>query len=158
MSYRALQAHGAERSAGFYLSALRYSHHLWKGGHAGRAILALTRALYADVPAGDPVLSRHPLPYAALRWIVSHHGGDDFPGNPRISFQHQALRLRGHRRDLRRTRAWAAWALVCRARPGLRGDPAIETPEPTIPQIESRLIRYGHPGEAALWQNALRSP
>ena len=132
MSYRALQAHGVDRSGDFYLSALRYAHHLWLDGYAGRALLALTRALYADIQVDDPVLLRHPLPYAALRWIVATHGSDDFPGNPRISYQHQALRLRGSRSAIRKARAWAAWAIVRKTRPSLPGDPAITAPEPDI--------------------------
>ena len=106
----------------FYLTALQYGHDLWLQGHAGRAILALTRALYADLDAAANILQRWPLPNAALKWIVAQHHGDDFPGNPRISFQHQATRLRGARQDLRRARAWAVWALIQDARPSLPGD------------------------------------
>lgn len=152
MSYRVLQVHGKNRSGDFYLSALRYGHHLWRDGLPGRALLALTRALYADVAADDPILIRHPLPYAAIRWIVATHDKDDFPGNPRISYQHQALRLRGPRSPIRRARAWAAWAIVRSTRPKLPGDPAIPSPEPRIEEIETLLLHHGHPGEVALWR------
>ncbi len=57
----------------FYLIALSYGHYLWLKGYSGHAILAITRALYAN------------------------HPSEDYPGNPRISFQHQATRLRGDR-------------------------------------------------------------
>ncbi len=158
LDHRVLGSHGAGRGADFYLSALRYGHYLWRHGHTGRAILALARALYAKTIAADPVLRRHPLPYAAIRWVVAEHGSDDFPGNPRISFQHQARRMRGTRQDLRRARAWAAWALVRAARPGLPDDPAEDhLPEPSTGQIEALLRDYGHAGEAQLWRRTLES-
>jgi len=135
----------------FYFKALQYGNYLWKNGHAGRAILATTRALYADIQTDDAILEQWPLPYAALKWIVAHHHSDDFPGNPRISFQHQATRLRGERRELRRARAWATWALIRRARPSLPGDAQDPVEEPSHEEIEARLATLGHPGEAQLW-------
>jgi hypothetical protein len=99
-------------------------------------------------------LLRWPLPYAAMAWMMARHGSDDFPGNPRISFQHQACRLRGPRRDLRQARAWAVWALACKARPQLPGDPTC--PEPSADEILDGLQRHGHAGEAELWRAAHR--
>jgi len=136
----------------FYFKALQYGHYLWCQGHAGRAILALTRALYTDLASNDPVLQQWPLPYAALRWMVANHSSDDFPGNPRISFQHQATRLRGPRRELRRARAWAVWALIRKARPNLPGDPADPVEEPGQAQIEEMLRTFGQQNEAPLWR------
>ena len=46
MSYRNLREHKQGDPAAYYLAALQYGHCLWLQGHAGRAILALTRALY----------------------------------------------------------------------------------------------------------------
>jgi hypothetical protein len=155
MDYRELRQHGMRRDAGFYQSALAYGHHLWLEGHAGRALLALTRALNADLAETEAVLSCWPLPYAAMRWILSHHDSDDFPGNPRLSFQHQACRLRGERREIRAARAWAVWAVACAARPSLCGDPSC--PEPTHAAIAEQLERYGHRGETAEWQRALHA-
>ena len=109
-------------TAVFYFEALKYGHYLWLNSHAGRSLLALTRALYANVPEKAPVLAQWPLPYAALKWIVANHPTDSFPGNPRISFQHQATRLRGERQALRRARAWAVWALIQKAKPTLPKD------------------------------------
>ena len=59
-----------------------------------RAILALTRALYAAPPHSKDAI--YPVPYAALSGICQTHGGQGagFLGNPRISFQHQAQRMR----------------------------------------------------------------
>lgn len=139
----------------FYLKALQYGHYLWRQGHAGRAILALTRSLYTHLAPNDPILQAWPLPYAALKWIAAHHPSDDFPGNPRISFQHQATRLRGVRQELRRARAWAVWALIREARPSLPGDLADPVKEPTLQQINDLLEAHGHPGEAALWRSIL---
>jgi len=138
-----------------YFSALQYGHYLWQQRHAGRAILALTRALYADIEAPDPILRKWPLPYAALQWILANHSSDDFPGNPRISFQHQATRLRGHRQDLRRARAWATWALVRQAKPELPGDVVDPATEPTSEEISRLLKRHGHSAEAELWHTVI---
>ncbi|MFP4068822.1 MAG: hypothetical protein ACLFVC_01450 [Opitutales bacterium] len=155
MSHRCLtELRGGDTEA-YYLKALQYGHYLWLHDKAGRALLALARALYADLPADAPVLAAHPLPYAALHWIVVRHHSDDFPGNPRISFQHQATRLRGPRAELRRARAWALWALVRDARPGLPPDKAQAIREPTLPEIEAALRRHGHPAESALWRDVL---
>lgn len=155
MSYRCLRTPKVlARVELFYLTTLQYSQHLWQQGHAGRALLALTRALYCDICQDAAILKQWPLPYAALRWIVQSHHSDDFPGNPRLSFQHQASRLRGERKELRRARAWAAWALICQARLSLKGDPAEPTPEPTIPQVRKLLVQYGHLNEPELWDQA----
>lgn len=138
----------------FYFKALQYGHYLWQTGYAGRAILAVTRALYAEIKEEDLILANWPLPYAALRWIVATHDSDDFPGNPRISFQHQASRLRGPRQELRRARAWAIWAIIRKARPSLPGDPADPVVEPTEQEIQARLDEFGHPNETELWARA----
>lgn len=144
-----------KNSAAFYQTAQRYGHFLWQAGHAGRALLALTRSLYADIPEQDPVLKQWPLPYAAIHWIAYHHHSDDFPGNPRISFQHQASRLRGPRQAVRAARAWAAWALVREARPSLPGDPSDPIREPTTHEILDALKQHGLPGESEIWKRTL---
>lgn len=152
LDHQLLGRHGEGRGAEFYHDALRYGQHLWCTGHAGRALLAITRALYADVASDEAILKQWPLPYAALAWIIRHHTSDDFPGNPRLSYQHQATRLRGDRRELRSARAWAVWALVCQIRPHLPGDPTC--PEPSMAQIQDLLDQHGHPGESELWREA----
>ena len=155
MSHRCLTAlNGADREL-FYLTALKYGHFLWLQGHAGRSILAITRALYADIPPIAATLNQWPLPYAALGWIIVNHPDDHFPGNPRISFQHQATRLRGDRQALRRARAWAVWALIRKAKPTLAGDHTQGIEEPALSIIKAQLRTVGHPGEIANWQAAL---
>ncbi len=148
-----LGRHGEQRDAAFYEDALRYGHALWHQGHAGRALLAITRALYADVTADDPILRTWPLPYAAMAWIVQHHDSDDFPGNPRLSYQHQATRLRGERRELRSARAWAVWAIVCSIRPHLDGDASCQ--ELSLEEIQHLLEKHGHPGEGLSWRKVI---
>jgi len=155
LDHSLLRRHGDARDAGFYLDALRYGQFLWRHGHAGRALLAVTRALYAHVPPDDAILRSWPLPYAALAWMLRENDSDDFPGNPRLSYQHQACRLRGERRELRTARAWAVWALACAARPHLPGDPTC--PELSLTEIAESLEKEAHPGEAPLWRRALQA-
>ena len=146
-----------KNSPHFYFKALQYGHYLWQHGHAGRGMLALTRALYADLPPHAPILKHWPLPYAALRWIAAYHSSDNFPGNPRVSFQHQATRLRGKREALRRARAWAVLALIREVRPSLPVDLKNPVVEPPSEQIHELLMIHGNPGEAALWERVLKS-
>ena len=157
MNHRCLKESRQISETAFYTEALKYGHYLWLNGHAGRSILALTRALYANVLEEATVLEQWPLPYAALKWIVSSHPSDSFPGNPRISFQHQATRLRGERQDLRRARAWAVWALVRKAKPELCGDASQAIEEPTIDWIKTQLQNEGHANEATVWWTALEN-
>ncbi|MDV7400317.1 hypothetical protein RZS08_53375, partial [Arthrospira platensis SPKY1] len=97
------------------------------------------------------------LPYAAIGWMVSHHPGDSFLGNPRISFQHQATRGVALRHARRQARAWAAWAAVCKADTTLQPDIGYEFHEPGLDEIRTLLERHGLPGEAALWERAMKS-
>ena len=155
MSHRCLTDLKSADRALFYESALRYGQYLWLNGNAGRAILAVTRALYADVPGESQVLTDWPPPYAAIRWIVVHHESDYFPGNPAVSFQHQATRLRGEHFERRRARAWAVWALITKARPTLTCDPRSIQVFPSIPEIENRLKIHSTRGEAQLWRHLI---
>lgn len=157
MTYRSLSELRNGVPEAYYLAALRYANTLWLKGHSGRAILAATRALYADLPEDSAVFRDWPLPYRGLHWIVAQHPMGDFPGNPRVSFQHQATRLRGERQELRRARAWAAWALVRVAKPDLPGDAGQEIREPSLEAIRSGLQTLGHSNEATHWQEALAS-
>ena len=102
----------------FYLNAtLSYGHYLWLKGYSGRAILAITRALYANFLPGKKSFANgrsHIEPYIGSSLITL---AKIILGNPRISFQHQATRLRGDRVALRRMRAWAVWKLILPAKP-----------------------------------------
>ncbi|HAV12568.1 MAG TPA: hypothetical protein DCX06_03575 [Opitutae bacterium] len=158
MSHRCLTDLKKEAgSASFYFKALQYGHYLWLQGHAGRALLAITRALYSSISADAEVLKTWPLPYAALAWVLENHCSDDFPGNPRISFQHQATRLRGERQELRRARAWAVWALICKVRPSLPADKNQKFEAPSLEEIAGVLKQLGHPSEAEDWHRLLNT-
>ncbi len=158
MSYRSLRELRGGNIETFYRTALTYGHYLWLKGCSGRAILAITRALYADLPDEAAVLREWPLPYRALHWIVVNHPTQDFPGNPRISFQHQATRLRGERAAIRRARAWGVWKLICAAKPELPADTTPGIKQITLHEIERRLANHGHSNEVQIWQSAFRSP
>jgi hypothetical protein len=157
MDWRAFGEHGPTRDAQFYLTALEYGHYLWQRGFAARAILCLDRAMGADVPANDPGAHRWPMPYAAMAWFLTHTPEGVFIGNPRVHFQHYADRLKAPRRDIRRARAWACWALARRLRPTLPGDPRHLVAEPTEAEIATELDSHGLPGETALWRSVLQS-
>jgi hypothetical protein len=146
---------GADRGATFYLTALTYGHYLWHRRLAARATLCLDRALGADLRGDEPILRDWPLPYAAMAWFLHHTPSDVFIGNPRVHFQHLADRMNEPRRDQRRWRAWACWALACTLRPEWHGDPKHAVVEPTVAEIEARLTTHGLPGEAALWRSVL---
>ena len=158
MSYRNLRELRGGNIEAFYLTALSYGHYLWLKGYSGRAILAITRALYANLPADAEVLREWPLPYRALHWIVANHPSQDYPGNPRISFQHQATRLRGDRVAIRRARAWAVWKLICSAKPDLPADTTQGIKQPTLGEIEQGIVKHGHSNEVQIWQSAFIAP
>lgn len=154
MSYRDVRAADAVDLEAYFRTSLQYGQFLWRCGHAGRAILALTRGLYADLPESAPVFAEWPLPYAAIHWITLQHPSDDFPGNPRVSFQHQATRMEGERKQLRRARAWAVWYLIRDAKPSLPADRRQAVKEPSIRVIEQGLLRWGHRNELRIWRLA----
>ena len=72
----ALSAHGPDRGAGFYLTALTYAHYLWQHGLAARAMLKLDRALLSDLRGDEPALRDWPLPYPAMAWFLRHTPAD----------------------------------------------------------------------------------
>ncbi len=153
MDASALTAHGDDRDAEFYLTALTYAQYLWQHRLVARAMLKLDRALLADVPADADVLRKWPLPYEAMAWFLKHAPTDVFIGNPRVHFQHLADRMNEPRREQRRWRTWACWA-ICRAvRPEFPADPKHRVTEPELAVIAQKLTTHGLPGEAALWQS-----
>lgn len=144
-----------ERGPEFYLRALIYAQHLWTTGCAARAILAIDRALGADLAPESDVLRLHPLPYAAQAWVLGNTPADVFLGNPRVHFQHLADRVPEPRRALRSARYWACWHLARVVLPHLPGDPRHQVVEPTREDVTRLLDRHGHPGESSLWQTVL---
>jgi len=157
MDWRVFDAHGADRGAGFYHTALEYGHYLWQRGYAARAILCLDRAMGADLRGDEPILALCPVPYAAMAWLLTHTPEGVFIGNPRVHFQHYADRMNEPRRELRRARAWACWALTRRLRPLLPADPKHNVTEPAEIEIANALTRLGLTGETAIWQSVLHT-
>ena len=155
MSWRDLEAARQEGEPSHYLACLRYGQWLWTRGLPARALLAVDRGLFCDVPSGDPALAAHPLPYRVIRWMVAQDIGADFIGNPRVHYQHLADRVRGGREHRVRWRAWAAWAVVRAARPDWPGDPRHEVREPDLGEIRAGLGRHGVDGEIDAWAAAL---
>lgn len=157
MDYRSLRELKG-RDGDLFPVALAYGHYLWQRGLPARAILAIARGLYCDLKGDELILQQYPLPYLPLRWIMEHYNeaSGRFLGNPRLSFQRQALRLRGVRREQRSWRAWAVNCVARKARPDLQPDPKIRLPEPTAEEIADALTRYGIPGEAATFTAALQ--
>jgi hypothetical protein len=156
LDWRALHVHREDvRGEEFYHDCLEYAHSLWQRGLAARAILCLDRAFGADLDGGEPILREWPWPYAAMKWILSDTPPDIFIGNPRVHFQHYAGRMNEPRREPRRWRAWACWAIARHVSPHLPGDGKHAVEEPTLEQIEAELRQHGTPGEAELWRRAL---
>lgn len=154
LSWRDLAECREEGGAELYLLCLEYGQQLWLDGLPARALLAVDRALYCDVAASAEVLQAYPLPYAAIRWLVSQPS-DAFTGNARVHYQHLADRVRGERAAIKKWRAWAAWALVRQVRPELPSDPKHVVTEPTHAEIVDGLTNYGVAGETARWKAAL---
>ena len=157
MDWQHMNAHRGELGGVFFLTALRYGQYLWTGNLPARALLAVDRALYADLTGDEPELRDHPLPYAAIAWMVGNMPEGVFTGNARVHYQHLADRVRGEREEQKRWRAWAAWMLVRRVRPELPEDPKHVFTEPTVEAIAAGLATHGVPGEVAMWETAMEN-
>ena len=156
LDWRSLnQFRAQERGAEFYHACLEYGHHLWQQQLPARAVLCLDRAMGADLTGEEPILDEFPLPYAAMVWFMAHTPADIFIGNPRVHFQHYADRLKEPRREQRKARSWACWALAKETNPAWPGDPKHDVVEPTLDQITESLQTHGHPGEPTLWRNVI---
>lgn len=155
LDHRHLGRHDEARGAEFYVSCLEYGHALWQRGLAARAVLCLDRAMGADLRDDDPVLARHPMPYAAMAWFLARTPPSIFIGNPRVHFQHYADRMNEPRRAQRAARAWACWELARRLRPEWSADPRHAVTEPTESDIAAALDAHGLRGETALWRDVL---
>jgi hypothetical protein len=151
MDWRDFSAHGENRGAAFYLTALKYGQHLWRRGFAARSILCLDRAFGADLNGSEPELQAWPLPYRAMAWLLHATPTDVFIGNPRVHFQHFADRMNEPRRDIRRWRAWGCWEISRVVMPALPGDPRHRVEEPSREKIAQQLQQYGLPEEHVLW-------
>jgi hypothetical protein len=137
-----------------YRLCLEYGQQLWLDDLPARALLAVDRALYCDVPVDAEVLGEYPMPYRTIGWMVKQPS-ENFAGNARVHYQHLADRVRGEKAELKKWRAWAAWAVTRQARQDLEGDPKHIVTEPTHAEIEAGLRACGVCGEIAEWCKAL---
>lgn len=151
---------GADRGPAFYHLALVCAQALWQKGLPAQSILMLNRAFSSALSPDDPILREWPPPYAALDWVLRHRWEDQFVGNPRRHFQHLATRMSGPRHEVRIWRAWACWAISCRALPWAEADTkqiaeeGIE--EPGLTAISERLRQLGWEGEAEIWERTMQ--
>jgi hypothetical protein len=156
LSWRELNALRDDQSEELYLLCLEYGQQLWLENLPARALLAVDRALYCDVPADAECLKHYPLPYAAIGWLVSQPT-EQFTGNARVHYQHLADRVKGDRAAQKKWRAWAAWAITRRARPDLVADADHVVTEPTPNEIRQALQLHGIKGEVETWEKAIGS-
>jgi hypothetical protein len=154
LTWRDLNALRDNQGAELYRLCLEYGQQLWLDDLPARALLAVDRSLYCDVPEGDVALTEYAMPYRAIGWMVEQPT-DAFTGNARVHYQHLADRVRGERANLKKWRAWAAWAITRHVRPDLEGDAKHIVTEPTHAEIEAGLRTYGLPSEIVEWRKAL---
>lgn len=154
LSWRDLNALRADQGTELYRLCLEYGQQLWLDELPARALLAVDRALYCDVPGEAEVLIEYPMPYRAIGWMVKQPG-EQFTGNARVHYQHLADRVRGERAELKKWRAWAAWAVTRQVQPELIGDPLHLVTEPALAEIEAGLREFGISGEVVEWRRAL---
>ena len=154
LSWRELNALRDDQGEELYLLCLEYGQQLWLENLPARALLAVDRALYCDVPAHAKCLQQHPLPYAAIGWLVSQPT-EQFTGNARVHYQHLADRVKGDRAAQKKWRAWAAWAVIRRVRPDLQADPDHAVTEPSHSEIRQALQLHGIKGEVETWGKAI---
>lgn len=154
LSWRDLHALRHDQGPELYLLCLEYAQQLWLDGLPARALLAVDRALYCDVPPEHEALRAYPMPYRTIGWMTARPG-EGFTGNARVHYQHLADRVKGGRAEIKRWRAWAAWAVVREARPDLPADPRHAVREPMTDEIGRGLDTHGLRGEVAEWRIAL---
>lgn len=154
LSWRDLNALRDDQGPELYRLCLEYGQQLWLDDLPARALLAVDRALYCDVPATAEVLNDYPMPYRTIGWMVAQPSAA-FTGNARVHYQHLADRVRGERAEIKQWRAWAAWAVVRAAQPDLPGDPLHVVTEPTRAQIAEKLDALSPAAETKEWQKAL---
>jgi hypothetical protein len=145
-----------QRGEDFYFRALECAASLWLQALPAQSLLLINRAFSADLSAGPA----HPLPYAAVAWILERRGGGGFIGNPRRHYQHLATRMVEPRAALRTARAWACWHLADAHLPqdGFPTDTeqlaAEKISAPGREKVATSLTLLGLPAETALWEAA----
>lgn len=143
LDYRDLRKYRTNQGASFFEIAMAYANLLWKQELPARALLAMDRALYADLKVTDEILSKWDIPYSALIWFLKNPQEGKFVGNPRVHYQHLADRVKGDREDIKRWRTWACWYLTCKADPMLTPDSSHAFTEPSLEDIIFGLKSFG---------------
>lgn len=154
MSYRQLRIARKAGAPDLFETAQCYAQCLWLAGKPARAILALCRAIYLDpqdLPRGTRQL------YTAYLWMLRNYRGNGFLGNPRISFQHQAMRI-SQDEALKRARARALWHLTRLALPDLPPDPSEKEISSDLADLRTYLDRQGLEEEGSLLLQLLETP
>jgi hypothetical protein len=59
------------------------------------------------------------------------------------------------RKEQRRWRAWACWAMARKINPSWPADPKHAVTEPDLLAISAALKTHGLPGESDIWRNVL---
>ena len=145
-----------ERGGEFYFRALECAQSLWLQSFPAQSLLLINRAFSADLAATP----EHPLPYAAVAWIMQRQTDEAFIGNPRRHYQHLATRMVEPRAALRTARAWACWHLADAHLPQESfptDTEQLEKENLTIPSREdvaASLTQLGLPAETAVWEAA----
>jgi len=154
MSFRDLQSARAESVINLHRTACQYANYLWLKDTPARAILALCRALYL-IHDGGPTPAHAHSAWLAYVWFLGEEDGRGFLGNPRVSFSHQATRMRPPVNPLNNHRAWALWHLTRIARPDLPPDPGVAENAPSPVRLQETLSSRGFPGEGDAFQEAI---
>lgn len=151
MTWRDLRQLRQAPAAELYLALLRYAQKLWQLDSTARALLALDRAAFIRIADDCPLLAQWPTPYAALQWMLEHHDGSSFLGNPRHHYQHLASRVQGHDSHRKRWTAWACWYISRQTLGDLAADCRQNIREPDATTIASGLSVHGIKGELDTW-------
>ena len=157
------KALGKERGEPFYSLCLEYAQTKWLADLPAQALLQLNRAMSADLKGNEDILSRYPVPYRAIVWMLEARPDKRgiFFGNPRRHWQHYATRMGGPRSEVRKWRAWACWALSVRILPEEEFPADVEQIEeeglvlPEEAEIRAQLTQLGWEGEADLWSQTM---
>ena len=155
MNWRNLNHFGKRRDAEFYYTALTYAQSLWLNGYPARSLLAVDRALFANLTDKDEILLKWPLPYAAVPWLINNAGNQHFLGNPRVHYQHLADRVRGSSQEQKKWRSWACWHLVRKCAPDLDADHSHQVIEPSQEETKRQLMQHGIASDLRSWLKAL---
>lgn len=140
--------HRAQCSFEYYQACQELAQSQWIEGKPAQAILQLDKAMMATLRADENCLNTHPIPYAAILWIIQQSKGTYFLGNPVRHFQHLATRMNWKQPNpaLRITRAWCCLHITEAYYPRFeypRDLHQIITEKISVPSIQESLHQLG---------------